>query len=174
MQKSGRASALPAGVTGTGAAGAPGSATAFPPLYSLLLQGTRKSAQRGRGLGDPAQPRAAAVFPPAHSHGYSSPWSCFFYLCSTFAYLKSKTRSPSAGRAQNMPEEPNRKFYFLLKQALPFTSHLPTTASTGAASARRMAHRQPGRTCWGLTLALPRLEGTSPPSEPCTPFWGNS
>lgn len=72
---------------------------------------------------------------PARSHGthgYSSSRSCFLYLRSTFAYLKSKTRAPNPVRVQQTTEEPNKVIFFL-NTSSPLRK---SPASPGVAEAR--------------------------------------
>lgn len=90
-------------VTATRTAGDLSSATTCCPSSS-------KGQEQGCGLGDPGW---------GDSHGHSPSWSCCFYLCSTFAYLTSKTHAPSAMRVQHTTEEPNRQLFAFEHQLCP-------------------------------------------------------
>lgn len=97
----------------------------FCHLFPLLLfspppYGARKSTQ------GPARSQSHGA------HGYSSSRSCFLYLRSTFAYLKSKTRAPNPVRVQQTTEEPNKVIFFL-NTSSPLRK---SPASPGVAEAR--------------------------------------
>lgn len=74
--------------------GCPSFCCHFSPFLSLKVQ-----QNPARGRVPPAPPTAAPRS--------LLPLSCFLYLCSTNAYLKSKTRAVSTLRVQPTTEEPN-------------------------------------------------------------------